>query len=88
MKAHLIIFEGLNFTGIIQRIKNIGSWAKIAENTFIVISELNTVEVRTRICQEESNISKVFVINVTNKSWASYGVKKEVTEWLKEHLNI
>lgn len=85
MKAYLIIFEGADHADIIRRIKDNGYWAKIAENCFVILSDSNSSQIRTNLYQD-INITKVYVINITNCGWSSYGLSREVTDWLKDNL--
>ena len=85
MKAYLIIFECQDSTEIIRRIKDIGYWAKIAENSFAVISDETSSNIRTSLYQN-INVNKIYVVNITNCGWSSYGLSKEVTDWLKSNL--
>lgn len=84
MNAYLIIFESIDSEPI-NRLKKMGAWAKIVTNGYVIVSGLNMAEIRNNLYQD-SNVKKVFVINVTNRGWASYGLSKEVTDWLKQQL--
>lgn len=85
MKAYLIIFEGQDYIEIIKRIKNTGYWAKIADNSFIVLSDSSSSDIRTNLYQN-IRVNKIYVVNITNCGWSSYGLSKEVTDWLKSNL--
>lgn len=85
-RAYLITFESKDFQGTILRLKRLGIWAKINQCCFVVVSTLTTAEIRDYLYSNNANLSRVFVVNITNMGWASYGLSNEVNTWLKEQL--
>ncbi len=69
---------------VIEQLKNLGSWARITANTWCVTSDdKNTVMIRDALKEAVGVYGRVFVVDITDSAWASYGIPKEVTNWLK-----
>lgn len=86
MKAFLVVVENINNTNI-RRIRAYGAWARIASNCYVIISGKTASEVRDELCEDSEMMgNKLFVVDITNKGWGSYGIDKEVAEWLKTQL--
>ena len=87
MRAYLIILEGENNNMMsIQRLKTLGEWARITQNSYIVLSNAKASEIRNTLYADNDEIRKIFVINVTNRGWASYGLSEAVNNWIKSQV--
>lgn len=86
MKILLIMFyveKGLQDT-LIQRIKNLGSWARINTNVWCIMSYDKTEKtIREILKYEIGDEGRLFVIDITDSSWASSNLPNEVTKRLK-----
>ena len=86
MNAYIIVFEGTNSISIIQRLKSFGLWARITHNCYVIVCDMIASDLRDFLYKDNSGIDRVFVVNITNKGWGSYGLNKNVTDWLKEQI--
>ena len=89
MKIFLIIFQSDEEdirNQLIERIKGLGSWARISNNAWCIKSDSkNTVDIRDSLKGLLTNNSeRLLVLNISDSAWASYYIPKEVTTWLKE----
>lgn len=87
MNKFLIIFETSddNCSSVVERIKTLGAWARLNDNSWIIKSDdKNTVVIRDSLKEVIADEDRVFVINITESAWASYRIPKEVTTWLKD----
>ena len=89
MKIFLIIFQSDEAdvrNQLVERIKRLGSWARISYNAWCIKSDCkNTVDIRDTLKDLLSNNrERLLVLNITDSAWASYYIPKEVTSWLKE----
>ena len=89
MKIFLIIFQSDEEdirNQLIERIKGLGSWARISNNAWCIKSDSkNTVDIRDSLKGLLTNNSeRSLVLNISDSAWASCYIPKEVTAWLKE----
>ena len=88
MEIFLIIFQtdDENVSNqLIDRIKGLGSWARISYNVWCIRSySKNTVDIRDSLKGLLTNNSeRLMVLNISDCGFASCYVPKEVTAWLK-----
>lgn len=87
MKQYIVIFDNVtaaNHDAVINKIKSFGGWARISETVWYIRTNSSITTIRDAIYPEGNEDCKVFVVEVTSASWASYNLTKEVTDWLKE----
>lgn len=89
MNIFLIIFQSDEEdvrNRLIERIKGLGSWARISYSAWCIKSDRkNTVDIRDSLKGLLiNNNGRLMVLNISDSAWASYSVPKEVTSWLKE----
>ena len=89
MNIFLIIFQSDEEdvrNRLIERIKGLGSWARISCSAWCIKSDYkNTVDIRDSLKGLLiNNNGRLMVLNISDSAWASYSVPKEVTSWLKE----
>ena len=90
MNIYLITFQmaDIERSGLmISSIKSYGVWARITETTWCIkAADKTTAEIRDNLNSKVSlrNSERLMVVNITNTSWASYYLPKEVADWLKE----
>ena len=87
MNRFLVTFQASDpndSSAIISNIKQLGAWARINEFTYCIKCDMTrAIDVRESIlCNKNSNF-RLFVTNITNSGWASYGIPQEVADWLK-----
>ena len=82
MKEILIIFEAETQelrNQLVDEIKKQGSWARLTGNSWCIKTDSrNTAEIR-------DNLTRIFVVNMTDSAWASFAIPKEVTNWIKDN---
>lgn len=91
MKTYLVSYDLLNkdfydYEVLINYIKTYPSWAKPLESTWLIKTDKTISSVRDELKSQAAEGDKIFVINVTNTSWATSFISKEVTDWMKENL--
>ncbi len=90
MKAQLIIYQLTDSSDnslIIEKIKSFSTWAKVVDNSWIVITDKSSSTVRDELRDFiGKNKGSFIVINVTGQGWGSYAISKEVTDWMKSNL--
>ena len=75
---------GQNYDGLIQKIKDLGMWAKVCESVWIVKTIMSSVKVRDALLSQIDSNDRLFVTSLTGETaWynAICGDK-----WLKENL--
>jgi hypothetical protein len=92
MKTYLISYDlGVpetsdDYKKLIDYIKSYGTWAKPLYSVWFIKTDKSVSLVRDEIKNETDSNDKTLVIDVSEANWATSGVKKEVTGWMKEHL--
>ncbi len=71
---------------LIDQIKKLGSWAKPLESTWFVISESSASEIIDYLKKFIDSNDELLVMDVTDDDWATMGINKEVTDWMKENI--
>lgn len=86
MKKYIIVFQNYSAdSNFADRIKTLGPWARITDNVWCIKSErLTPTGIRDELGASTTSAGKLFVVEITNSSWASKGVPLEVTSWLKD----
>lgn len=87
MALYLIDYDlsnpGQNYDDLIAAIKNY-SWAKICKSSWAVSSSDSASTIRDNLKSYLDTNDRLFVGELSG-TWASQGLPKEVTEWLKKH---
>jgi len=90
MAVHWVNYDlnktGQNYDELIKYLKSHQSWAKPLKSSFLVKTSLGVGELRDGIKKHIDSNDDVLVINVDGRSWASYGISSEVTDWMKQNL--
>jgi hypothetical protein len=90
MAVHWVNYDlnktGQNYDELIKYLKSHQSWAKPLKSSFLVKTSLGVGELRDGIQKYIDSNDDVLVINVDGRSWASYGISSEVTDWMKQNL--
>jgi hypothetical protein len=90
MKTYMIGYDlnktGQDYASLIQEIKEIanGYWHHL-DSTWLVNSNLGASNIIDRLVPHVDANDEILVIAVAD-DWASYGIRKSGTDWLKESL--
>lgn len=74
-----------DYQRIISYIKSLGSWSKPLQSVWFVKTSISPSDIRDGLKNQSDYNDGILVIDVTS-DWASYGISKEVTEWMKSHI--
>ncbi|WP_139196366.1 MULTISPECIES: hypothetical protein [unclassified Curtobacterium] len=90
MAVHWVNYD-LNMTGqkyeaLIAYLKSHRSWARPAESSYFVDTDLTAVQLRDGIGKIVDSNDAVTVVTVTDQVWATYGVPNDVTDWMQNHF--
>lgn len=86
MKKVLIISYDLtspsqHYEPLIQRIKNLGSWARLGGSAYLVLTEHTVVQVRDYLKQAIGGSDKIYVgVAPAPAAWA--GMPNDVGKWI------
>ena len=87
MNRFLVTFQASapnDSSAIISNIKQLGAWARINEFTYCIKCDMSrAIDIRESILGNMNIDFRLFVTNITNSGWASYGLPQEVADWLK-----
>lgn len=88
MKCYIITYDlinGGNYSKLHSSIKKYGTWAKITESTWAVVTSQSAKEIRDNLRLVMNNDDRLFVI----KSGGIAAWRKVIckNEWLKKHLS-
>lgn len=87
MRIFLVTFmadENLQ-QSIVNAIKRNGAWAKLNPTSYCINRDnMNAAEIRDSLSSGLQGEFRLFVVDISNSSWGSYGLPVEVTNWLKE----
>ena len=90
MAVHWVNYDlrkpGQNYEGLITYLKSHASWAKPLKSSFFVKTSLSAAQLRDGILNYIDSGDAVVVVQVEGRSWASYGVPKEVGDWMRTNL--
>lgn len=75
-----------DYAKLISHIKSLGAWATPLKSQWFVVSEKTTSEIRTNLKNFIDTNDKILVLDVTDDDWATWGIDKEVTSWMKNNI--
>ncbi len=82
MAVHWVNYDlrkpGQDYEGLISYLKSHTSWAKPLKSSFFVKTTLSAAQLRDGILKHIDNGDSVVVVQVEGRSWASFGVPKDV----------
>jgi hypothetical protein len=67
-----------------RSIKESGTWWHHLDSTWLVVTELNTTQMRDRLMALMHPKDRLLVIDVTGRWMAWFGVTSQGSEWLKK----
>lgn len=87
MRTHLITYDlnspGQNYSRVITAIKSCGSWCRIASSTYEVKTFDTVTTVRDKVSRVMDTNDTLFVVEVTDRAAAWYGLPTDVGSWLR-----
>lgn len=90
MAVHWVNYDlnksGQDYTKLIDYLKSHQSWAKPLKSSFFVKTSLTASQLRDGITPYVDANDDVVVVTVTNQYWATKGISKEVTDWMKANI--
>ena len=89
MTTYIVTYDlrkpGRNYGDLYNYLKSFGSWCKITESTWAVVTSSSSVEVRDGISRVVDS-GDVYAVISSGSSGAWAGTGSEVTDWLKKYL--
>ncbi len=91
MKTYLISYDLIkpekivDYKRLIDTIKTATFWAKPLKSVWLVKTDLSSEQIRNELMKVIDVNDKLLIIEVTN-NWASYGLPKDVTDWMNQGL--
>lgn len=85
MKKFLVVFPA-NIPEqdlIVRRIKTVGPWARITPSSWCVKKDNISTSWLRDFLSAGLNGENLFVIDISDSSWASYKLPRDVANWLK-----
>ena len=73
------------YQSLISYIKSIDAWAKPLQSVWLIKTDKSASEIRDGLKTYLDSNDKVLVIEV-KKHWGSFGLSKDVTDWMKENI--
>lgn len=90
MAVHWVNYDlnsnGQDYERLIGYLKSHQSWAKPLKSSFFVKTSLTAEELRDGAKAYVDANDDIVVVPVGGQGWASYGIGKEVSDWM--HANI
>lgn len=90
MAVHWVNYDlnrsGQDYDDLISYLKSHESWAKPLASSFLVKTQLSTSGLRDGIKEHVDANDSVLVVAVDEQNWASFGISKKVTEWMKANM--
>lgn len=75
-----------HYQSLIKAIQAMGAWAKPLESFWLIKTSNSASVVRTSLQGHLDSNDKLLVIDVTGANWSSYGLLKEVSDWMKVNM--
>ena len=87
MSRYIITYDlskpGRNYDDLCKRIKSYGTWAKIAESSWAIVTDQTTVAVRDYLKPALDSNGKLLVGVLGTSAWT--GLSTKVSDWLTEN---
>ena len=77
---------GQNYPDLIERIKSLGAWWHYLDSTWLVDTSYSPTDVRDVLKGLIDQGDELLVIDVSGRTWSSYGLNDDATAWLKQHV--
>ncbi|WP_026470011.1 CRISPR-associated endonuclease Cas2 [Alkanindiges illinoisensis] len=91
MAAYLVSYDLIkdkDYSELIDAIKAYPNWAKPLKSVFIIISQTTASQIRDNLKTHIDADDEILVVKLSTdaSNWATYGISKEVTDWMKSNL--
>ncbi|MFL6090459.1 MAG: hypothetical protein ACJ71Z_09990 [Aeromicrobium sp.] len=90
MAVHWVNYDlnksGQDYTKLIDYLKSHEGWAKPLKSSFFVSTTLTASELRDGIKKHIDTNDDVVVIPVGGQGWATFGLAKNITDWMHKHI--
>ena len=88
MPAYVITYDldkpGRNYDALYEKIKSYGTWARVTESNWVIVSEKSAVAIRDDLRTTMDQNDRLFVIKSgVESAWAN---PRCDSEWLLKHL--
>jgi hypothetical protein len=88
-RCFIITFDlknpGLNQGKLVTAIQSSKTWARLGDNSFIILSDKNSSQIRDVLLDSLYQGDKIYV-GLLNNSAAWYGLGEEVATWIRNNL--
>jgi len=88
-KCYIISFDlnpNRNYYNLFEAIKSYGTWAKITESTWAIVTEVGVTQIRDNICQYINPDEKILVVK--SGGMAAWRNAVGDVDWLKKYLSL
>lgn len=89
MNTYIITYDlsdpGQDYNALIERIEGYGTWAKIQQSVWLIVTSDTATEITDCLKQYLDENDKLFVAKVSAPA-AWFGYQQSVTDWLIKHL--
>lgn len=90
MATQLITYDlsqpGRDYAKLIAAIKRYPGWCGVTESTWLIKTTESTEAVRDALVRVVDRNDKVFIIDVTGKAAAWFGLPTNISQWIKQNL--
>ena len=90
MAVHWVNYDlnksGQDYTKLIEYLKSHENWAKPLKSSFFVRTSLTVGQLRDGIMEHIDTNDDVVVVPVGGQGWATYGLPKELNDWMNSNL--
>jgi hypothetical protein len=76
---------GQNYEKVIERIKTLGSWAKVHKSFWYVDSNLSASEACAKVWEVMDSSDTVYVVDSTNNNASWQNLSQTVSDHIKKH---
>lgn len=69
---------------LVQRIKSLGSWARLTNSSYLLLTQYDPVQVRDHLCQVMHTGDKIYVgVGSSPSAWT--GMPNDVSQWIHQN---
>lgn len=87
-RCYIITFDlknpGINQDNLVGSIKSAQSWARLGSNSFLILSNLESVSIRTNLLKHIYQGDKLYVGKLDNSA-AWFGLDNDVSNWIRNN---
>lgn len=90
MNSYIVILNLIlpvnSYVGLIAYLQSAIGWARATDNVWVVKTYKSASEIRDGVRDRIKSTDKVLIIKADKSAWASYGISKEITDWMKVNI--